>query len=573
MAESSRQKSSTTSTTTAVTAPAQAPAAPQCTGNAAAQDRLGLTGAVPAGAGTTEGALAAMGEMGAVVLDALPLGAAMRLALSQKGTPWAEAWVSAQSPGDILLHAVDMVQRGVDAVIPVGFGMELDEAASASHLSVTGAESGALGFMRTPDGLALTIKGGVQAGLAFGLGLGFSGSAGDSALGGGVGASVVQAAAFEATWDFNLLRVLRDLATADPHALTDLLLERPIDLAARLVGLMVDLAFIHSPSSWSSDVRDVGDASGALGTGGFAHGEVGLKADAGVKMGHEGGQSFLEVSTGGSGGAEYDNRLFEVLRKLGLPEFTAAAGCRFRVRVSGSGVDLAALAVENLCFTIATTRTTGDTTVEDAFETPSVTAAIAWMAALLNPADTCFGGEGPTVAACDLPDVALRRSATRSVSDVAEITDPNVVAELLDLATPDKRGFVTLGATAELAAQLYVPVEAVRAALDYQPLPAGPEGIEARVLDVERMIAAEVLGGSCMFPAGVPTVDLAAGAELVDLPKVDAVVKRQLRMGVGGSLKGGVVEEANVNAGLTVTTPVTLSSAIEREQRQALFAS
>ncbi|MDP2308962.1 MAG: hypothetical protein Q8P18_23265 [Pseudomonadota bacterium] len=576
MAESSRQKSSTSSTPTSCAAPAQAAVAPQRTGNAAAQDRLGLTAAAPTSGGTMDAALVAMGDMGAVVLDALPLGAAMRLAMRVRGAPagaWVDAWVCAQPIAEVLAQAPDLLAIGLDAVWPVGFGVELDEAVSASHLVVTGGERVAIGVTRTAAGVSLSLKGGLQAGLAVGLGASLSGSMGDTALGGDLGASVVDATAFEATWAFDLAAVLRALGTRHPRTLTDMLLDRPVDFLGPAGEALVALAKAQQPSSWSADVRGVGEATGADAVGGLAHGEVGAKLDAGIKIGHEGGQSFIEGSTGGAGSAGYDNRVFEALRLAGLPEFTAAMGCRLRVRVSGSGVDLAAMAVENLRFTVATTLTSGTLSVEDAFETPSVAAAVAWIAAALNTTDTCLGEAGPSVGARDLPDVALHRSATRSVPAIGDITDSSVADELFELSMPDKRAFVTDSASAELTGELYVPVEAVRAALHGAALPAGGEGIEARVLDVERLIAAEVVGGAAFAPDGLPTLDLAAAAERVEVPKVQAVVKRMSRVGVGTGIKGGIVEEANVNAGLTTTEVVTLSPAIEAEQRRALFSA
>lgn len=573
MAESLRQKSSTPTTPAATTAPAQTPAAPQRTGNAAAQERLGLTGAVPTAAGTTDAALAAMGDMGAVVLDALPLGPALRLAMGQRGASWAEAWMCAQPVTDILQHVPDLVVRGFDAVCPVGFGMEVDEAVSVGHLALSAAESAAVGFSRTPEGFALSVKAGLQGGLSVGLGAKLSGAMGDTALGGDVGGSLSQATGYEAAWDFDIAKVLRLLAGRAPVTLLDVLLERPADVPAAIARALLELADTQLPSSWSVDMRAVGEASAAAGTGGFASADAGARGDAGMKAGHEDGESFLEVSTGVSGGAGWDNKLLEVLRYFGLPELRLGSGTNFRVRVSGSGVDLAAMAVENLRFTIASTNTIGDTSVEDAFETPSVVAAVNWMAAAMNPIDTFVGEDGPSVAAHDLPDVALRRSATRSVADVTEITDPNVVAELYEFLTPDKRGFVTYSASAELTGEVYVPVDAVRAALDGEPLSPGGEGIEARVLDVERMIAAEAVGGSSLLAAGLPPVDLAAGAELVELPKVEAVVKHRSRAGLGGAVSVGVVEEINANAGITITENVTLSPDIASEQRRALFAS
>lgn len=576
MAESSRQKSSTPSTPTPGVAPTQALAAPQLAGNAAAQDRLGLRAAAPTPAGTMEAALATMGEMGAVVLDAMPLGVAMRLATGIRGTEWVDAWICAQPVADVLAHAPDLLAIGLDMVWPVGFGIELDEAVSGAHLSFTGGVSGAIGIARTAEGVSFTVKAGLRAGLSGGLSAGLTGSMGDIALGGELGASLAYATAFEATWAFDVGALLRGLGARAPSTLTDLLLGRPGDLLHPSMETLVALANAQLPTSWSSDLRAVGEASGAIAAAGASQTEVVADADAGVTFGYEGGQAFFEASTGGAESAGHDNKLFEVLRQFGLPEFTAAAGCRLRVRVSGSGVDVRAMAVENLRFTIATTRKLGDTRVEDAFETPSVGAAVAWLAALVSPLPAIVNavlGEGPSVAARDLPDVALRRSATRSVSDITEITDSSVLAELLELVTPDERGFVTHSASAELTGELYVPVEAVRAALDWAPLPPGPEGIEARVLDVERMIAAEAVGGSSFRPAGLPAVDLAAGAELVTLPTVTAVVKRASRIGVGGELKLGLAEELNVNAGLTTTELVTLSPEIEAEQRRALFAS
>lgn len=578
MAESSREKSSARSSTPATAAPMSAPAVPQHTGNAAAQARLGLAAPVPTAVTPVEGgmtmaALVAMGDMGAVVLDALPLKAAMRLAMGLRGTPWAEAWVCAQPVADLVRQVPELVAAGFDRVWPVGTGIEFDQAASASHLVVTGGECAAIGLTRTAEGMDLTVKAGWQAGLTAGIGTKMSGSTGDTALGADLSASLGGAATYEMKWALALPSVIGLLSVRDPRLFYGMVLRHPIDLPQTLRDVVTSLAETQPPTSWSGDFRGIGEASGVVATGGLGSLEGGAKLDAGIRIGREGGESYLEASMGGGQAGVWDNKLLQLMRKLGLPEMALSAGSRLRIRVSGAAADINVMNFEKLCFTIATTRSFNGSTVEDAFETSNVGAAIRWMTTLANPADECFGEDGPSVSSRDLPDVALRRSTTRSVADVSEITDPSVVVELLEILVPARRAFMTANAAAELTGELYVPIEAVHAALHGTALPSGPEGIEARVLEVERAIAAKAVGGSFLLPDDLAEIDLDAGAGLVELPKVEAVVKHVARAGMGGEVKLAVAEEINVNLGLTLTERITLSPAIETEQRRALFAS
>ncbi len=579
MADLSRASSQTVTPAVApaTSGPSAALAAPQLTGNAAAQDRLGLAGALPSAADTLEMALAGMGAMASVVLDAMPSPQAFGLAARNAPSPWAKAWLSDQPAKDLVKYAAEALHAGLDVVWPVGLGVAVDASVSAAAV-VKGVGMAGAEIARSAEGMMLTRRGETKGGLAFGEGAKLSGANDDTALGGGMDANFLGGGTIEETFLLPLEDVFAELATLTPATVGALLLG--VGTPMGMLPAMVALAARLKPVSRSVDLRARADAATSKSVPGMAHEELGAAFDAGVTLGQEGGATYVEVSSSGGSARESWALLDPIAAAMGMPVsmFTWDIGVALRLRVTGTPEAIAAGDTDALDFLIGVTRTDSEGSIEDIFETSDAKAAgrflLAVACAVPDALMAALGEEGPAVPAAELPDVTLTRSATRSVDDVSTLIDgaAPIAKELVALAAPDEHAFLTQTYSAELEATLRVPVDAVRAALHGAALPTGPEGAEARVLDVARFLADRAVGQTGSLPEGLPALDLAAGLVRVAVPKVGARVEWTSRVGLGGEVEVLASAELGATAGITLVRDGELSPAIDAEQRRALFA-
>lgn len=109
-----------------VPAPTTAPAATAGTpSNQAVQDAAGLSAGPPPTGGNLSETLALMGPTGSVVLDALPLEQAFRLALPIFSDPWVRGWVAGISQADFSALPALLQRSIVEAFLPVGAALTL----------------------------------------------------------------------------------------------------------------------------------------------------------------------------------------------------------------------------------------------------------------------------------------------------------------------------------------------------------------------------------------------------------------------------------------------------------------
>jgi hypothetical protein len=545
MASTSRttMASSTQAALAPATAPAVTAAAPQLAGNEAAQTRAGTLGATPAPADTLGGALDALGDMAAVVLDALPLAEAAPLAIAHRARPWASRWLAAQAGPALFAAAGELASSAFDTLWPVGFGITVDGMAGVD-IGVDAELSGAVGVERTADGFSVRVSGTATGALAAGLGAKTTGAEG--AIEDGAQAEVKLGATYgvEAVWDIDPDTLLRALVDAGPTNINDLLLGR-VRSNFVVERVLVPLIAALPPSELRCSAEGAltgtaeADMPSALGGAGFeAIGEGGH----GAALGMDADGAYLEM--GARIGQEVAlHALFTRLHVFGLPsELGAVDANDLSVRLRGAADAVRALDLARLSFEVTRGDRVNDVRRVDTVALDTVYALVDYLVTMVDPTKALFGAEGAPVAAEALPERTLTRSVEHTPTDVDALIDVHPAVEgpaaevqgliAAQVAGGEVHGDLEIDLDATVSGQVAVPTEAVRAALGGAPLTPGPEGIEARVLDVERAIAADTVGGS-MYE-GVPAdLDYAAAAEEVETRQVEILFERAIRAGAG----------------------------------------
>lgn len=201
---------STSQATAQTTTPATTTAAPAtATSNSATQSAAGLSQEVPPTTteGGTSGALAALGELSSVVLDAMPWDLAFSTAAANLNLAAVDAWVKAQAVKDLLTCEESTIHAILSTVFPDGWFVELTgEAAGMLGFVLDGNSAAELGgtVSLTGEGLAVDYHGTLNAGPGAALPAGISVTGADeqragfwAELGASVGVGV------SATWNID----------------------------------------------------------------------------------------------------------------------------------------------------------------------------------------------------------------------------------------------------------------------------------------------------------------------------------------------------------------------------------
>lgn len=563
MADLARTPSQTTTPGMTTAAPAAQTAGPAAApSNAAAQDALGLTAATPEPAADLSLALATMGAVGAVVLDSLPCGVALRLAATLLHVPWVREWIGALS-GTAAEEALDTV---LDTLWPVGFAV-----------TVEGGVSGAVGFdlegreaatvERTKDGWRVEAGGEVAVELGASAGAEATGAFGESLGGAIVGATGGTRAKATFAWLLAPDRATRGIAGAvDVGELAG----APAPSAMRRVAeALCKLVAARAPDevalATAGSVEATGEVGDELGRAAPIAGSAEAGAEVGLAVGYAGGRGFVEAHVSGSAGAGA-RETAEILERFGLgdvAEVAAEIGGAFRVRVEDDVDAIAGGAPHLPLYRVTRESADADGSEADALETRYAAAVLAWAAGMLGVDATAADGA--------IPDVALRRSVVREVEDPSTLEGPmpGWIASLGEWL-PEK-GVVASVSDTRLEAEVVVPREAALAALDGAPLPVGEDGPVEALLDVERAIAGEVLG-TWSDPSLTADLDLDAGLAESALERSELVAEVAFGVGAGGAIAELAGAGAEGDASLTVTARTDLPAKLPEPARLALFA-
>ncbi len=164
---SSVEQSPTKTTAPATTTSTASTSSSTGTSNSEAQAAAGLSGEVPptSSEGDLLATLPTLGAVGTVVLDAMPLAAALPVALQLMSIDWVAEWVGALAPGEVADAGPSAVKGVLDALFPVGMGVEVNLDVELS-LPVASLEPGALvAVKRQSEGWLCTATGKVAASL------------------------------------------------------------------------------------------------------------------------------------------------------------------------------------------------------------------------------------------------------------------------------------------------------------------------------------------------------------------------------------------------------------------------
>lgn len=565
--------------TPATTTVAQASPAPQRAGNAAALERAGLDASTPAPTAASTGlasTLDALGETASVVLDALPLGLALPLALARRAEPWAATWLRSQDEAAVFASARPQIADAFDAAWPVGMGIRLDGMLGGS-LGVGVVGRAALGAERVANGLRVAFRGSVTGEhplLAYGA---KATGAEDATLAGAEAEAKLEASrSVEAEWLLDVPTLLAALVAERAGRVGSVLLGEcaPERLTTPIERLVTALP----PTS----LRIAEDARGVMGaetTLGLTRAAVSGAATAGGGIGYDARGPFVDVHIGQSTAASGAHWLLVALARVDarVPRSLGrAVGGDLRVRLRGAADALAAKDLDALSFDVTATAVEDDRTLVDDFTFADAESLVAWLVSLANPVAAALAPEGAPVPTASLPERTLSRSVTRKVGDAAEalalapslagIVEHLETSELEHLDVSTDGSIVDVDVDARLEGRVAVPTEAVRAALAHGTLTPGPDGVEAGVLEVARAVAAHVIGGTVYEVPGVE-LDLQAAAEEVETSDLEIVLEAEARLGAGGAL--GVVlpvgGKADVGATITVREPLADLPIAERK--------
>lgn len=492
--------------------------------NTSRQQDLGLGAEAPEAGECLEDTLCMMGETAIVVLDVLAVPTAVRMAWNLRHEPWAQQWLEEQDLADI--DSAGLLSDALDLFWPVGTGLGF--ALSAGGAIVANMKvSGSIDLLRTATGFEVSVTGTTGMGAGAGVGFTMTDARGTTVAGVDAGADATATVAIEAMW----VLALNDALDLAERAMVVLLSHDP-EAALEVLREAVE-ASIGTLSADEFRSSMTGKAGAAFSGGaGLAAIEGGGSLSAKGSMGWDAHGTFVELSasTAIAGGLEV------FATELGAAGTSVRDLAEARVVVRVEGDIQSALAGE-----FSGVRWVGK--VEDASESDAMVAETAWdLAAWIK--GILVGGGNAGEELDPLPEVTLRRNLERP-APLAEDGSP-----LEDLAAwlPD-HGVLVGWEDAKYSAEVVVGPDAVEAALAGQPLLEGPDGGMETMLDVERAIAAQVIGGSVYE---VPMdLDLEAGAAAAKLQKAER--SSVLHFATGGGISG---TETFVKAGASLTAEI-----------------
>ncbi len=226
-------KTTAPATTTATTSTSSSTG----TSNSEAQAVAGLSSEVPPT--TSEGDLLAtlptLGEVGTVVLDAMPLASALPVALQLLSIDWVAEWLGAPAPGDVAEAGAALVEAVFDALFPVGIGFEVIATGDLKvppNLTLKG--GGAIALKRENDSWKITLSGklGTEAGANV-AGVASLSGAGENQAGVSAGAKIATEALVVAEGSISNALLLGNAAEAGAASVSQLL-GNTLDLAQKL---------------------------------------------------------------------------------------------------------------------------------------------------------------------------------------------------------------------------------------------------------------------------------------------------------------------------------------------------
>ncbi len=518
-------------------APMTAPRAPAGPSNQDQLARAGLGTPAPVVAPSADLAdtLSLMGDLGTVVLDALPLPIALPLALERRALAWARAWLAEQSTEALSGVGVRAALDLVDAAFPTGTRVSIDGAISATFLAgMTPAQ--AVAVARTPGGWSIDVT--RTLGVAKDVGVGGVVTGAFGAVLWGATAEAGVGGEMEATcgWDvpdgvvgtaiLGVVDALRRAVCAqDATALQDV-----------FHALAPSIARMN-PSRTS--VRTTAKAGAKAGGAGLWGAEAGVEASVSAACGTEGATTWWEGRLGGEAGARAISPLLEAAGVFVPQDLLAKADGRLGVRIERDGSE------EDPRWTFTVLRaSTAESGFGEAFEASDARSFLALLTSLV-------GVRASVRAPGSMPEVTLVSTASVPTPNVpSSVFSSPMVRTALDVADalPDQ-GFAASVREVRADATVRVGPEAVAVALEGTPRFSAVT--EADVLDVGRAITAYVLGRS-YTSASSRDANLAVGATCAD---VEAAWTARVATGVGAGVSGDL-EALEAGAALRASTTI-----------------
>lgn len=498
--------------------PERAPSGP---GNAATAAAAGLGPGTPTPA--LPEALGLLGEAAVWVLDSLPFPIAFDLALVHRESDWARAWLARVEIATAARLAGNAWGRFLDLQLPdggaveVGGGAEVAAGPSVERTrsvrvarrgmvwSVTRARSGAVSV---GVGQVLAVKGADQA---------VVGGGAMEAEGGLAGEEV-------STWNVSGAEAFGSAAGTVEHW----------SGAGQLLVLarVLDCCEARAPDACAWRAGPAAEAVEAAELMGLAHADVVGDARAGIAVGWEGGDSFVEAELGAELRLAAFSGVWDLIRRRAAApaaELLTGLGVRVRVRVWGDLRD----ALErddpgDLQFDATATWTAAPQQDADGVEAVRAPTLAAWLRSLArDPVPTPSAGS--VVHARDLPDRTLVRSARRSL-DPAELSGrlPALAHGLAELLPA--HGLTTGATSADLDLTLAVSRAAVVSALGGEDAVAGIGEPEEVLLMLARALGSVLLGDPAVAPA---PLDAGRALPAVEVREARITASARLAAGLG----------------------------------------
>lgn len=514
------------------TPPAPAPAG---AGNAAAQEALGLTAPAPQAGDDLPSTLDLLGLAADVVLDALPLRAALALVLpdAHRERPWARRFLDRTPVEAVRREASEWAGRVLDLVWPVGLGAEVQgEGAVAALLGAS--LGGSVGVARVAEGLELTLNFTSKGGVGESAGATFTGVRGTPVAGLLEEAGMSLQGAGRATL---LLEAGPALDAAGVPSLAHLIAE---SLITRITEVVAFAGMLPAGQlrllAWSNEVGagvDAGEVRPTL-TDGWAATSSSGGGTAAIGTDPQGAWGRIDLLAGASrvpvlaqilGGPIPTMPDPERLRRAGL------LGATLTVRASpgpdgAHRVDAAEVTIRR-----------GEDGAEqaDTATFPDLDAAFGWIEGLL--ADEA----ARLVAVADLPDVALTRSQQAPLPEEEVEGWLGPVAGAAAVPWRDNPLAATFE-SATVAFTLRADPATIAAAAGHAPLPTASPSDEVTALDAERAILGHAMGTRTEGAVPLDALDLDAGAAATEVASAEVTASVAFAAGMG--ISGGLAAEA-----------------------------
>lgn len=528
------EQASTKTTAPATTTSTTSSSTSTGTSNSEAQAAAGLGSEVPPT--TSEGDLLAtlptLGEVGTVVLDAMPLASALPVALQLMSIDWVAEWVRELTPEAVAEAGAALVESVFDALFPVGIGFEVTATGDVKvppNLTVKG--GAAIALKRENDAWKLTLSGklGTETG-ANAAGIASLSGAGENQAGVSAGAEVAAEALVVAEGSVSNALLLGNAAEAGAASVSQLL-GNTLELAQKLFSepgaKLVVSAEAKGTAEAGAGVSEVG--ASVNGPGGFSELDVTPGVEkSGVKL-----EGSIKVGGGIDGGRLYG------FAEGGYTASAAAAGAgdstRSALRIEcwvNTTVPEGTVNPLDLVDEVRVTYLNADTT--DTEERSLEGDTLSDIYPLVKAGADCeAAGE-------EVGDLRVAREhAVNDVNAIAPYLPDGIVPAEMELDAFVFEAKVEFKTKADLR----VTEEAARAAA-----PEGSDGNQIR--DVQRSMAAYRLGDTFEAEGFQPTDD-----DEVELLAFKINLRQSAMGGIGGSLLGAGV---GGDAGIAVTRDIDL---------------